>query len=69
MTQKAIIIRHLRKYGSISPHEAAMSYGITRLAARIFELKEDGYQIHVERKVHKMTRKQYVKYSFEGEQA
>jgi hypothetical protein len=39
------ILGHLEKRGSISPVEAQVSYGDMRLAARIFELREVGYDI------------------------
>jgi hypothetical protein len=39
------ILSHLEKRGSISPIEAHVSYGDMRLAARIFDLREVGYDI------------------------
>jgi hypothetical protein len=39
------ILSHLEKRGSISPVEAHVSYGDMRLAARIHELREVGYDI------------------------
>lgn len=47
LTQKDAVLRHMKDYGSISSIEAFEEYGITRLAARIFELKnDDGIAIH-----------------------
>lgn len=43
--QTRTILRHLEKRGSISPMEALMAYGCTRLAARIHELREAGFEI------------------------
>jgi hypothetical protein len=43
VTQGEIILRHLKKYGSITSWEAIMEYGITRLSARIYELRKLGY--------------------------
>jgi hypothetical protein len=43
--QTLTVLRHLKKRGSISPIEALVTYGIPRLAARIFELREAGYGI------------------------
>jgi hypothetical protein len=43
--QTRTILRHLEKRGSISPMEALMAYGCTRLAARIHELREAGFDI------------------------
>jgi len=39
------ILNHLKAYGSITSMEAFEKYGITRLAARIKELRDDGYNI------------------------
>lgn len=43
MTQHELILKHLDECGSISPFEAFESYGITKLATRISELKKQGY--------------------------
>jgi len=45
LTQKAKILRHLQEVGAITPVQAFFDYSIMRLATRIFELKEDGYDI------------------------
>ena len=45
MTQKQIVLRHLREKGSLTTLEAAKRYAITRLPNRISELKEDGIDI------------------------
>ena len=42
MTQHELILSHLDKFGSISPVEAFESYGITKLATRISEMKKQG---------------------------
>lgn len=39
MTQNERILRHLKDYGSIDPMTAIQDYGITRLGARIWDLK------------------------------
>ena len=41
-------MRHLNNYGSITPLDAFRDYGIMRLAAVIFNLKEDGKNIESE---------------------
>ena len=48
-TQNEIVLEHLRKHKTITSWEAIMEYGITRLATRIFQLKEEGYNIPSER--------------------
>lgn len=55
MTQKNIILNHLKDYGSIEPLEALGDYGIYRLASRISELRDAGYKITTE-KVQKLNR-------------
>lgn len=42
MNQKRKVLNHLLKYGHITRKEAYGIYGITRLAARIKELEDDG---------------------------
>lgn len=44
-THKDRVLRHLRDYGTISSMEAFREYGITRLSAVIFTLREEGYTI------------------------
>lgn len=46
MTQKERIIDYIRLHGSITTMEAFSNLHITRLSARIEELKKDGYKIH-----------------------
>ena len=40
-----IILKHLKKRGSISPMEALASYSCARLAPRIYNLRQAGYPI------------------------
>tara|TARA_Y100000114_G_scaffold149869_1_gene164589 strand:+ start:550 stop:810 length:261 start_codon:yes stop_codon:yes gene_type:complete len=44
-TQENIILNHLKKHKFITTWEAITQYRITRLSARIFELRERGHQI------------------------
>lgn len=46
--QARTVLLHLEKRGSISPLEAQGTYGITRLAARIHDLKQAGYPVKAE---------------------
>ena len=48
LNQKEKVMRHLNNYGSITPLDAFRDYGIMRLAAVIFNLKEDGKNIESE---------------------
>ena len=45
MTQEEIIKEHLEKYGSITSFEAFERYGITRLSAKIYNLRHEGLSI------------------------
>ena len=45
MSQCEMIKRHLQECGSITPSTALEEYGCFRLAARIADLKADGYNI------------------------
>lgn len=45
MTQKSVLLEHLKRYGSIEPLTALREYGIYRLGARIADLRSDGYNI------------------------
>lgn len=45
MTQKERIINHLKKYKTITDKQAEDLYGIRRTAARVHELRQDGYKI------------------------
>ena len=49
MSQNADILAHLKTGSTIEPLEALAQYGAFRLAARIFELRDGGWPIHVER--------------------
>jgi len=42
---KTRILNHLIRYGGLTSKEAFERYGITRLSARIKELREMGYDI------------------------
>jgi len=45
MKQTERILRHLRDHGSLSSLEAMQEYGCMRLASRINDLRNQGYQI------------------------
>ena len=44
MTQKELILKYIADFGSITSFQAYADLGITQLATRIKELKEQGYQ-------------------------
>lgn len=45
MTQNEMVLNHLCKYGSITPKDAEELYGIMRLGARIYDLKQSGHSV------------------------
>lgn len=45
MTQNERILRHLEEIGTIDPMTALRDYSIMRLAARISDLRSQGYNI------------------------
>lgn len=47
-SQKAMILSHLKRFGSIEPLTALRDYGVYRLGARISDLRQDGYNIITE---------------------
>ena len=48
MTQCNQVLDHLKNHEYLTPFQAFVSYRITRLAARIFELKQKGHKIKAE---------------------
>lgn len=40
-SQKVLVLRHLVRYGSITDKVARDKYGITRLAARVWDIRDD----------------------------
>lgn len=45
MNQKEYVLQHMKTYGTITPVEAFCQYGILRLGAIIFDLKNSGVDI------------------------
>lgn len=48
MTQKEMILAHLKKYHKITDLEAYQQYAIRRAGARIWDLRAEGYSIRTE---------------------
>ena len=44
-TQTNQVLRHLRTRGALTQREAMEKYGIMRLGARVYDLRERGYNI------------------------
>ena len=62
MTQNEVILDHLKNYGGLTSLEAIRLYQITRLAARISDLRKKGYNILSET-IRKKDGKKTIKYS------
>ena len=45
MTQKELIVKHLKEHGKITDLDAYRLYAIRRLGARIWDLKREGFNI------------------------
>lgn len=48
LTQKKLVLAHLKAYGSITQLDALREYGCFRLSHIIYMLKKEGYVIHTE---------------------
>lgn len=61
--QKEMVLQYMRDFGSITPMEAIMVLHITRLSARIFELRRDGFEIVTERERKRNLNGRYVEFA------
>ncbi len=67
VSQKKMVLDYIREFGSITPIDAFRDLGVTRLAAKIFELKKDGHDIEkvIETSKNRFgNRTRYARYSF-----
>jgi biotin operon repressor len=62
MTQLDTLIHHFKKAKSISQREALIDYSIQCLTKRIQELRDRGYNIETQHKVHPTTGQRYARY-------
>ena len=63
MTQEQQVLKHIERYGKITSMKAFERYGITRLAARIHNLREKGYRIRTDTITN--NKANYASYSME----
>lgn len=56
------VLNHLQKRGSITSNEALSMYAVSRLASRIFELRDAGYAINTQmvERYNKYTEKVHI---------
>lgn len=45
LSQKQMVLLHLKEFGKITTFEAFSEYGITRLSQYIYLLRKDGYDL------------------------
>lgn len=70
MTQRERIIKYIKDFGKITSFQAYTDLGITQLAARIFELKQQGHEFNTQTKISKNRYGEpvhYIEYSLKGE--
>ena len=58
-----MILDYMRKHGSITAMDAVQEFGCMRLAARISDLRWDGYNIETELEVGKNRNGETVRYA------
>jgi hypothetical protein len=63
MTQTQVLLKHLRKAGSISQREAIMDHSIQSLTRRITDLRIAGFNIQADWKEHPVTGQRYMRYT------
>ena len=66
--QCKLILRHLKSGHKITPLEALRKYGIGRLAARCWDLRQSGYRIQ-RRMIEVADHKRVAQYWLEGKAA
>lgn len=66
-SQCQTILKHIRKFGSITSWEGIKRYGITRVGARYWDLKEAGYPIKSE--LVRQRGKKFSRYSLANKNA
>ena len=71
MTQCEKIVDYMERFGSITPMDAFMDLGITRLSARIYDIRNSGTEVHGELESAKNRfgdRVHYMRYSLKGDE-
>lgn len=66
LSQNKIILGHLQRHGSITSMDAFKKYEITRISARIYDLREKGYNIQLLWETNPNTGTRYGRYVFLG---
>lgn len=67
LTQCQMILNHMQTKGAITPIDALTLYGCMRLAARIADLRREGYEIETE--IRETPTSRYAAYKLSTEPA
>lgn len=62
LSKKDRVLAYLQTYGSITPKEAFIKFGLYRLGATIFELRQEGHDI--ETKLETKNGDRYARYIY-----
>ena len=62
MTQEEKVLNHIKKNGYITSWDAIMQYKITRISAKIFNLRQEGIDIKMKMFVNPKTKTNYGVY-------
>lgn len=62
ISQKEEVLKHLKKNKTITSWEAIHTYRCTRLADRIFVLRQEGHQIITNNMINEKNGKRYAEY-------
>lgn len=62
-THEKMILRYMRKHGSITAMDAIRDFGCMRLASRVSDLRWDGYNIETVMEVGKNRQGETVRYA------
>ena len=65
VSQKTLILNHMKKHGDITQLQALELYRVHRLASRIHDLRKDGVQINANTRAD-ATKRLYKSYSLKG---
>lgn len=58
------ILAYMKAGNSITPIEALAEFGCFRLGARIWDLRDDGHNIHREMELDERTGKRFARYNY-----
>jgi hypothetical protein len=66
-TQNIQVLKHFKQGGTLTALEAVHRFGITRLSARVYDLKNMGYRVIDSWEVNDSTGKRFKRYGLGAE--